>query len=195
MTAQQPVQSPWTPREAELLEVTLRLLQDRGYDRLTMDEVAASARASKATVYRRWPSKAKLVLAAFMENVRRAEVVPDSGSLREDLLQMGYTLAQKTNERAGMIRAVFMAAAYDSDLRDAIEREFLTQRRELVLGILKRAIERGEIDVEVIENDLWDLLPGYLIFRSIMPGRSATDDTVRALVDDVLLPSLTRTRR
>jgi hypothetical protein len=43
--------SPWSPREAELLEVTLRLLQQEGYERLTLDAVAATARASKATVY------------------------------------------------------------------------------------------------------------------------------------------------
>ncbi|HME77339.1 MAG TPA: helix-turn-helix domain-containing protein, partial [Mycobacterium sp.] len=57
---------PWSPREAELLAVTLRLLQQHGYDRLTLEAVAASAHASKATMYRRWPSKAELVLAAFL---------------------------------------------------------------------------------------------------------------------------------
>ncbi len=65
--AAEPGQSCWTEREAELLTVTLRLLQSHGYDRLTVDAVAAEAKASKATVYRRWPSKADLVLAAFIE--------------------------------------------------------------------------------------------------------------------------------
>ncbi|MDT5256990.1 MAG: hypothetical protein QOD10_2070, partial [Mycobacterium sp.] len=63
--------SSWSPREAELLEVTLRLLQEHGYDGLTVDAVAMTARASKATVYRRWPSKAELVLAAFIEGIRQ----------------------------------------------------------------------------------------------------------------------------
>jgi AcrR family transcriptional regulator len=57
--------STWSPRETELLAVTLRLLQQHGYDRLTLDAVATTARASKATVYRRWPTKAELVLAHF----------------------------------------------------------------------------------------------------------------------------------
>lgn len=54
-------------RERELLAVTLQLLQENGYDRLTVDEVAATAHASKATVYRRWPTKAELVLAAVTQ--------------------------------------------------------------------------------------------------------------------------------
>src|ERR1700739_3230441 len=81
--------SPWSPREAELLAVTLRLLQEHGYDRLTVDAVASAARASKATVYRRWPSKAELVLAAFIEGIRQVAVPPDSGTLRGDLLHLG----------------------------------------------------------------------------------------------------------
>ncbi|HXD24486.1 MAG TPA: helix-turn-helix domain-containing protein, partial [Propionibacteriaceae bacterium] len=50
---------PFSARETELLAVTLQLLQQHGYDRLTLDAVAATARASKATVYRRWPTKAE----------------------------------------------------------------------------------------------------------------------------------------
>ncbi|MGH3553294.1 MAG: helix-turn-helix domain-containing protein, partial [Mycobacterium sp.] len=71
---------PWSPREAELLAVTLRLLQEHGYDRLTVDAVATTARASKATVYRRWPSKAELVLAAFIEGIRQVAVPPNTGT-------------------------------------------------------------------------------------------------------------------
>lgn len=81
--------SRWSPREAELLAVTLRLLQESGYDGLTVDAVAAAARASKATVYRRWPTKAELVLAAFIEGVRQVAVAPETGCLRGDLLQLG----------------------------------------------------------------------------------------------------------
>lgn len=81
--------SQWTPREVELLKVTLRLLQEHGYDRLSVDEVAAESKASKATIYRRWPSKAELVLAAFIEGMRAQLVRPNTGSLREDLLRIG----------------------------------------------------------------------------------------------------------
>ena len=66
------------------------------------------------------------------------------------------------------------------------------QRKALIQAILQQAADRGEIDESVISDELWDLLPGYLIFRSIMPSRPATEHTVQALVDDVIIPSLTR---
>ena len=86
--------SPWSPREAELLAVTLQLLQEHGYDGLTVDAVANTARASKATVYRRWPSKAELVLAAFTEGVRLVAVPPNTGTLRGDLLKLAEVCSQ-----------------------------------------------------------------------------------------------------
>jgi AcrR family transcriptional regulator len=183
--------SPWSPRETELLEVTLQLLQQHGYDRLTVDAVAATARASKATVYRRWPSKAELVLAAFIEGVRQVAVPPETGTLRGDLLHLGRAICQQAQQQAGTIRAVLVEVSRHPALKDALK-QFLDQRKALIQEVLQQAADRGEIDDAVISDELWDLLPGYLIFRSIMPSRPPTEHTVQALVDDVIIPSLTR---
>jgi AcrR family transcriptional regulator len=172
--------SPWSPRETELLEVTLRLLQEHGYDRLTVDAVAAAAHASKATVYRRWPSKAELVLAAFIES-----------TLRGDLLRLGEVICRQAHQQAGAMRAVLVEGSRHPALKDALQ-QFLGQRKALIHDVLHQAADRGEIDDAVISDELWDLLPGYLIFRSIMPNRPPTEHTVQALVDDVIIPSLTR---
>ena len=187
--------SPWSPRETELLEVTLQLLQERGYDRLTLDAVAARARASKATVYRRWPSKAELVLAAFIEGCRQIAVHPDTGTLRGDLLQLGRVISQQSHEQAGIIRAVLVEISRHPALHDAMQSEFLDQRKALLHEVLRDAVLRGEIDAAAISDELWDLLPGYLIFRSIMPNRPPTEQTVEALIDEVIIPSLTRHRK
>jgi AcrR family transcriptional regulator len=98
--------SPWSPRECELLAVTLELLREHGYDRLTLDGVAVTARASKATLYRRWPTKAELVLAAFVEGTRQVAVNPDTGTLREDLLRLGEQIRAHVSTHAFTIRAV-----------------------------------------------------------------------------------------
>jgi len=187
--------SPWSPRETELLEVTLQLLQEHGYDRLTLDAVAARARASKATVYRRWPSKAELVLAAFIEGCRQIAVHPDTGTLRGDLLQLGRVISQQSHEQAGIIRAVLVEISRHPALHDAMQSEFLDQRKALLHEVLRDAVLRGEIDAAAISDELWDLLPGYLIFRSIMPNRPPTEQTVEALIDEVIIPSLTRHRK
>jgi AcrR family transcriptional regulator len=184
--------SPWSPRETELLAVTLRLLQQHGYDRLTVDAVAATARASKATVYRRWPSKAELVLAAFIEGIRQVVVPPDTGTLRGDLLKLGELVSQQVRQHASTIRAVLVEVWRNPALKDAMQHQFLEQRKALIQHILQQAVDRGEIAGAAISDELWDLLPGYLIFRSIIPNRPPTRHTVQALVLDVIIPSLTQ---
>ncbi|HEX7430472.1 MAG TPA: TetR/AcrR family transcriptional regulator [Mycobacterium sp.] len=184
--------SQWSPRETELLAVTLRLLQEHGYDRLTLDAVAATARASKATVYRRWPTKAELVLAAFIEGIRLVAVPPDTGTLRGDLLHLGDVIRQQAQQHAGTIRAVLVEVSRNPELNDALQHQFIDQRKALIHCILQQAVERGEIDDDAISDELWDLLPGYLIFRAIVPNRPPTHHTVQTLVDDVIIPSLTR---
>jgi AcrR family transcriptional regulator len=184
--------SPWSPREAELLAATLQLLQQHGYERLTVDAVAATAKASKATVYRRWPSKGELVLAAFIEGCRQVAVVPDTGSLRGDLLLLGEVITEHATQHAATIRAVMVEVSRDPALRDAMQRQFLDQRKALIELVLQQAVDRGEIEAAAISDELWDLLPGYLIFRSIVSNRPPTKQTVRTLVDNILIPSLTR---
>ena len=186
--------SPWSQREAELLAVTLRLLQEHGYDGLTVDAVASAARASKATVYRRWPSKAELVLAAFNEGVRQVAVPPNTGTLRGDLLQVGEICGEQVHQHASTIRAVLVEASRHPELNDALQHQFIEQRKALVQHILRQAVERGEIAEAALADELWDLLPGYLIFRSIIPGSPPTRRTVQALVDNFIIPGLTRPR-
>jgi AcrR family transcriptional regulator len=192
-TAHRSVEScPWSARETELLAVTLQLLQEHGYDRLTVDAVAAKARASKATVYRRWPSKAELVLAAFIEGIRQIAVPPETGMLRGDLLRMGELICQQGRQHAGTIRAVLVEVSRSPALKDVIQGQFIEQRKALMDHILQQAVARGEIEQAAINDELWDLLPHYLIFRSIFPGRPPTRHTVEVLVDEVIIPSLTR---
>lgn len=184
--------SPWSPREAELLAVTLRLLQEEGYDGLTVDAVAARARASKATVYRRWPTKAELVLAAFIEGVRQVAVAPETGCLRDDLLQLGEKVCDQAREHASTMRAVMVEAARNPALNDVMQHQFLDQRKALIEHVLGQAVDRGEIEAAALTEDLWDLMPGYLIYRSIWSARPPSRRTVQSLVDDVMIPSLTR---
>jgi AcrR family transcriptional regulator len=190
-TADRPA-SPWSPREAELLAVTLELLQEHGYDGLTVDAVANTARASKATVYRRWPSKAELVLAAFIEGVNQAEVLPDTGTLRGDLLEVGAAICQHCHQQAGTIRAVLVEVSRHPALNDAFTHTFLHQRKELMQQVLRQAVERGEIEEANVTDELWDVLANYLIFRCIVPSEPPNLRTVQLLVDNFIIPGLTR---
>jgi AcrR family transcriptional regulator len=185
----------WSARERELLAVTLRLLQEHGYERLTLDEVASAGRASKATMYRRWPTKAELVLAAFIEGVSQDAVPPDTGTLREDLIAIGDTVCAQAKEHSATMRAVLGEVSRNPELNDAMQEQLFDQRRAMMKQVVKRAVDRGEIGTDAANSELWDLLPGYLIYRTVIQNRLPTRRTVRTLVDDVIMPSLTRPAR
>jgi AcrR family transcriptional regulator len=184
--------SPWSPREAELLAVALELLQEHGYDRLTVDAVAATARASKATIYRRWPTKAELVLAAFVEGTRHVAVDPDTGALREDLLRLGEQITAHVSTHASTIRAVLVEVSRSAELDAMMQEQFFDQRKALMAHVLERAVDRGEITASAVTEEFWDVLPGYLIYRSVLTGRAPSRRTVEDLVDNLLMPALTR---
>ncbi|GAS96862.1 regulatory protein [Mycolicibacterium canariasense] len=182
---------PWSAREAELLAITLELLQEHGYDRLTVEAVAVRAKASKATMYRRWPSKADLVLAAFIEGTRSAAVPPHTGSLRGDLLEVGRATCRHAQAHMRTMRAVLNEMSHSPALQAAMREKFILQRKLVLEGIFAEAVARGEMAPSAIDDEIFDLLPGYLVFRSLVSDRPPSDETVRILVDDVLLPSLT----
>jgi AcrR family transcriptional regulator len=181
-----------TPREAELLATTLEVLRETGYDNLTVDKVVARAHASKTTVYRRWPSKAELVCAAFAYQVRGTGVSPDTGTLRGDLLELVEIIAGDAGLYASTIAGILAASSRNTRLREGLVDDLYRDRRDQVHSVLRRAVDRGEIVPEVISEDIWDVLPGYISFRMLQHGRPVTADTLRALVDDVMMPSLTR---
>jgi AcrR family transcriptional regulator len=183
---------PWSPRESELLAVTLELLQEHGYDRLTLDAVATTAHASKATLYRRWPTKAELVIAAFIEGVRQVAVDPDTGTLRGDLVAIGEQICGHVSTQAGTIRAVLVEIGRNAELNAVMQEQFLAQKEALMAEVLARAVDRGEIKGTAVTEDLWDMLPGYLIYRFVLSGRAPSSSTVNDLVDNVIIPSLTR---
>ena len=171
--------------------MTLELLQEHGYDRLTVEAVATNARASKATIYRRWPTKAELVLAAFVEGTRQVAVDPDTGTLRDDLLALGEQISAHVSTHASTIRAVLVEVSRSAELATIMQEQFLDQRKALMSRVLERAVDRGEIKASAVTEDLWDVLPGYLIYRSVLTGRAPSRRTIKDLVDNVLIPSLT----
>lgn len=181
---------PWSEREAELLAITLELLQQHGYDRFSVEAVATTAKASKATVYRRWPTKADLVLAAIVEGIRSAATPPNTGSLRGDLLSIGRATCEQALEHMRTMRAVLNEMSHSPALREAMQQKFVLQRTLVIDAVLAAAVERGEIEASAINHEIYDLLPGYLVFRALVADRPPTEETVRVVVDDVLLPSL-----
>ena len=131
---------------AAAIEATLGELAEGGYSALSLDRVARRAGVHKTTLYRRWGTREELVLEAMLERAGEHITVPDTGSLRQDLLGLARTAAANASspEVAAMARAVAASAPHDSTLA-AANRRFWAERLALDGAIVKRAIERGEV--------------------------------------------------
>ena len=93
------------------------------------------------------------------------------------------------------MRAVLNEMSHNPGLQAVMQEKFVHHRKLVFDHVLAEAVERGEIDSAAIDEEIFDLLPGYLVFRALVSDRPPSDDTVRILVDDVLLPSLKGVRK
>ena len=133
-------------RDPEILEAALDVLAETGYDRMTVDMVAARAKAGKATVYRRWASKAELVVdaVACMKRVDvDSETLPDTGTLRGDLIAMmkPHTIVDAEKKLRVMAGLVSMLAE-NPELADAVNAAIVEPRASINRMFLRRAVER-----------------------------------------------------
>ncbi|NBE79656.1 TetR/AcrR family transcriptional regulator [Micromonospora rubida] len=178
-------------RFPELLATVIHLLREVGYDRLTIDTVAARARVSKATIYRHWPGKPELVAAALHERHVDRRIPADTGSLRGDLLEMLRVTAAICTADSDLIQALTLAMRTAPELEKLIRHQVMPAGRVLSAAVVVRAAARGEIPPEAGERDLFhDLAPAMVMSRILAHGLPADDTFLTELVDQVLIPVL-----
>lgn len=187
--------APGRPLDASIDEQLLRATQDllieEGFERLTMDAVAKRCGASKATIYRRWPSKTALVVAAAAALFQRPEP-PDSGDLREDLLICGRAYVQTGGRTAEVLASVISASRHDADLREASRQALGSPYGELFDQVLTRARDRGLIDADLDLETLAQVFPAIAYQKVAARGLLVGEEDVVRVVDGVLLPALRR---
>jgi AcrR family transcriptional regulator len=180
-----------SPRvRADALAATLAELAEGGFAALSLERVARRAGVHKTTLYRRWGTREELVLEAMLERAADRISVPDTGSLREDLLELARTAAANaaTPEVAAMARAVAAESPHDSKLA-AANRRFWTERLALDAVIVERAIERGELAAETNAQRVIEAVLGPIHLRLLLTGeavdRSFLETIVELVVDGV----------
>ena len=183
-------------RATEIHEAVIRLLVEHGYDRLTFDAVAAEVRASKATLYRKWPTKAALVVEAVVETVCPSLLDrPDSGSLRGDLVVGACQDRGLTAGLPALLGAVMPALHRDAELYSEFQARFLGPMTEQSVGIFRRAQERGEVGPDADLERLASILPAMAVHQAVVFGRSCGVGDVTTIVDEVVLPACEATLR
>jgi AcrR family transcriptional regulator len=177
---------------AAIFEATLAELADVGYSRLAMERIAARARASKMSLYKRWPTRAELVIAALRHQAGHPEPAPDTGSLRDDVLTLLRRAAARLDGVFGAaVRGLMAETLTDPDRTADLRASMFTARDHLMRDILDRAAARGDIRPGVITPQLIGLAPALVDHHFLIHGAPIGDEVLTGIVDEVLLPLLT----
>jgi AcrR family transcriptional regulator len=180
--------------EATILEATWAEIMEHGYPRLTMEGVAARAHTGKQVIYRRWPTRAQLTIAAIRHTQGAlVPVAPDTGSLREDVLIVLRRMAARARQYTPDLFFGLLA-----EVPDLEEDNFLTILPGVIGTILRQAVARGELTHADLPPRVVSLPVDLIRYEGLRHG-GRWDDAVEgdvepvlvAVVDDVFLPLVT----
>jgi AcrR family transcriptional regulator len=166
--------------EEAILAATLEILDETGFEDLTIEAVAARSGAAKTAVYRRWPSKVPLVVEALTRSQPRFEV-SDTGSLRTDMIELWHTAAHgggRYIERLLPVVTTYLNSG--DDLMDVMRDRYFGPRLQATKAIIARAVARGEIRADADPDLAFDLLFGPLAYRWLR-GSPPDEDTISRL--------------
>ena len=177
-------------RDEAIIDATIDVLVRDGYDRLSMEGIAAAAGVGKATVYRRWSSKAELVIDA-MAILKPGIDTIDTGALEEDLeLMVAASCSPRSYRLQRVMVSICSALPREPELLEAFRTRFTEPRIARITAMLERARGRGELGPDVDLAMAASLLPSLMLQRALMTGKPAEQ-----VVGSVLLPVLGRPAR
>jgi AcrR family transcriptional regulator len=182
-------------RDQAIIDASIDVLVRDGYDRLSMEGVAAAAGVGKATVYRRWGSKAELVIDA-MATLKPAIDTIDTGSLDGDIeLMIAASCSPHSQRLLKVMVSICSALPREPELLVAFQTRFTEPRIALITEMLLRARQRGELGPDIDVAMAASLVPSLMLQRALMTGQPAGRVYAEQVVGSVLLPVLGRPPR
>jgi AcrR family transcriptional regulator len=180
-------------RDLELMAAALHLVGEVGYDRVSMEAIAAACSASKATIYRRWPSKAALVAAALRCREIHPQHVVFSGDLRRDLVDGLVQLARSIeDEDVNLMVGLLGAMRSDPELARELRTQMVEDKREAAQSWTRQAIKAGQLRPDTDLTLVHEIGPALLLSRLLVTGEPVDEEFCAHLVDEVLLPLIRR---
>ena len=183
--------------EAALLEAAWDELAEAGFPKLTMESVAARAKTGVAVLYRRWQNKDDLVLAAIKHyGTTRPVVIPDTGTLRGDMLALLHAINDGRNSFTVVVSAAFAGLLSSSGLTPAeVRARIIGDRPVWSHEIFRRARERGEIDLDKAPAAVLTMPFDLMRHDLLMTLKPVPADRIAAIVDELFLPLVAAYRR
>ncbi|MCU1557508.1 MAG: TetR family transcriptional regulator [Microbacteriaceae bacterium] len=181
-------------RDPEILDAALEVLAETGYDGMTIDMVAARAKAGKGTLYRRWASKGELVIdaiACMKKNDIDYSRLPDTGTLRGDLIAMIKPHSIEEAEKKLQIMAGLMSMLSRApELAEAANAAIVEPRASVNRILMRRAVARGEISADCDIETLSLISPSMAAYRVLILRKPVDRKFLISLIDGVLLPAV-----
>lgn len=181
-------------RDPEILDAALEVLAETGYEGMTIDMVAARAKAGKATLYRRWPSKAELVIDAVGCMKHRGvdyDHLPDTGTLRGDLVAMIKPHSIEDGERKIKVMAGLASMlARTPELVESAHKAIIEPRMAANKILMQRAVDRGEIAAGLDLDTLALITPSMTTYRVLFLQQPVDRAFLISMIDNVLLPAV-----
>jgi AcrR family transcriptional regulator len=172
--------------DAAILQATLDLFAEEGYAGVSIDRVAARAGVGKATIYRRYSSKAEMVVEAVRCGAQLDDWLPDTGNLRADLTSMMQPLIDRLRGDDAQLLVTFaLERLHNPELNDQFGRLVIGKKREHLRYLVTSAVERGDLPADVDADLIAEALPA-LIWHHALYGLPIDDDLLGRILDTVL---------
>jgi|SRR5579883_284271 AcrR family transcriptional regulator len=172
-----------------ILKATAELLEEKGYGDVCIEAIASRARVGKQTIYRWWSCKAAVIMEAFATQAARDNLLPDTGSVEQDLcqiLQQMFTLLTKTTTGVALC-GLIAETQIDPSLVEAFREQFIKSRRQVTRTILERGIERGELRKGLNLELVIDAIYGPVWYRMLLKHAPLDDAFAEELVSFLIV--------
>lgn len=168
-----------------VLKATAEELNDTGYAALRVEDVAERAGVNKTTIYRRWPTKNELVIDALRNSYEEQFILPDTGSLRADMLAYIGHLMQRIKNPISKGAMVTLHNCTDPAIKPIAD-ELLGKARDVRMTIIQRGIARGELPETVDPQVVSDLFSAPILRRSLTFNEKVKASYIEAVIDTVI---------
>lgn len=169
-----------------ILRATRELFAQDGYAGVSIEGIAARAGVGKATVYRRYESKAHLVVEAVRSGPDVEEVLPDTGNLRADLLAMMRPLAARLQgDESKLLTTFAIERMRHAELAEEFNRSVIGMKRVHMRRLVQAAVDRGDLHADTDVELVSEALPAYLWHHAVY-SLPITDDLLERVLDVVL---------
>lgn len=174
---------------AAIFDATIHELSKVGYAELTMEGVAARARASKGSLYRRWSSRAELVVDAVHNANSSPLLLADTGNVRDDILSFLAGFARVLNGPSGeAVRGLMAETVRDRELMAVVRAQFIEPANVLLLEALRRGVIRGEVRPAALNPLVAKVAPALLREQFLLHGAPIPRSALVEIVDEVVMP-------